>query len=79
MTRAARTVTEQEARRLGREAGYKSARRAKRSAWTLDDAAAAIAEYRRLTGRPGATVEAAKAALADLTGAVGSVNDTTRP
>lgn len=77
MTR--KPATEQEARKLGREAGYRSMKRGKRKAWNADDAAAAIVEYRKASGRPDATIEAAKAALADLTGGVGSRNHVPRP
>lgn len=59
-------VTEADARRRGWEAGQKSMRKAKRISWNRDDAAVAIAEYRRLTGHPDATVQAARAALDEL-------------
>lgn len=72
-------MTEQEARIAGRTAGYKSMRRGKRKSWSVDDAAVAVAEYRRLRKLPDATIEAGKAALTDLTGAVGSGNPKSRP
>lgn len=74
-----KVVTEQDARKLGREAGYRSMRRNKRKMWNNDDAAAAIVEYRKVSGRPDTTIHAAEAALTDLTGAVGSRNHVSRP
>lgn len=46
-------ITEQDARTRGRDAGYASAKRAKRIAWTLEDAAAAITAYRKAKGLGG--------------------------
>lgn len=67
-------MTEAEARNRGRDAGYRSMKRGKRKAWNGDDAAAALVEYRCLVGHPNISLEAAKAALAGLTGGAGSSN-----
>ena len=68
MTKKRQPVSEQKARALGREAGYKSMRRAKRLRWNIDDCVAALVAYRLAAGRPDATPEAARAALAGLDG-----------